>query len=498
MKSLNLYLLTRNIEDRDISLYEKILSARDEEIKYRPEEIEMIKILVDNLISNNVSIKKLAGFFYSFAIPQIGKEFDLLKIGTNKVVLNIELKSDMVDLQKVEAQLIKNRYYLNNIANQIYSFTFIKCGACLYLYTYDDRLKACDFETLINALNEIEKFIDEGIEEIFRPKDYLISPLNTPQKFLSDKYYLTLQQEEIKLEVLKRIREKCNKIWGLTGTAGTGKTLLLYDIAKEQCKFGRTCIIHCGMLSDGHKELNNAMRCLDIIDAKSVNEKSISSYEYIFVDESQRIYNNAFETIINMHLQKKAVCVFSYDYAQILSYTEEKRNIPKLLRSRDDFVEKRLTDKIRTNREVASFIRNMINLNDKPKKRIYYKNVDVIYADDYREAEEIIEYYCFEKNYKFIRYTPSRFNYNSIDNLSGDLNTHHVIGQEFDNVIFSMDNNFIYNAEGRLQGRVHPNPDYIFYKLWYQGVSRTREKLCILVIENKELFSNILSIKNPD
>lgn len=495
MKSLNLYFLTRDIEDKDISLYEKILSARDEEIKYRPEEIDMIKELVNNLISNNVSINKLAGFFYSFSIPQIGKEFDLLKIGINKVVLNIELKSEMIDLRKVEAQLIKNRHYLNNIANQIYSFTLIKSGVLLYIYTYDDGLKRCNFETLINALNEIDEFVDEGIERIFRPKDYLISPLNTPQKFLSDKYYLTLQQEEIKTEILKGISKKCNNIWGLTGTAGTGKTLLLYDIAKEQCKFDRTCIIHCGLLSDGHRELNSRMHDLDIIDAKSVNEKTICSYKYIFVDEAQRIYGNAFDAIINMHSQRKGICVFSYDFAQILSYAEEKRNIPELLRSRSDFIEKRLTDKIRTNREVASFIRNMINLNDKPQKRIDYKNVDVIYADDYMEADKIIDYYCTEQNYTFIRYTPSRYNFNPIDNLSGELNTHRVIGQEFDNVIFSMDNNFIYNAEGRLQGRVHPNPNYIFYKLWYQGVSRTREKLCILVIGNKELFSNILSIK---
>lgn len=78
------------------------------------------------------------------------------------------------------------------------------------------------------------------------------------------------------------------------------------------------------------------------------------------------------------------------------------------------------------------------------------------------------------------------------------MNTHQVIGQEFNNVIFSMDNNFRYSEDDRLQGKQHPNPDYIFYKLWYQGVSRAREKLCILVIGNKPLFTKILSIKKAD
>lgn len=85
--------------------------------------------------------------------------------------------------------------------------------------------------------------------------------------------------------------------------------------------------------------------------------------------------------------------------------------------------------------------------------------------------------------------------HDNIDQFRDYVNTHHIIGQEFDNVIFSMDRNFRYTAEGRLQGKKHPNPDYIFYKLWYQGVSRAREKLCILIIDNEELFEKILSVK---
>lgn len=391
-------MLTRNVADEDKSLYEYLLSAREEEVKYRPEELEMIQILVANMISRQVSLKALAGFFYSFSIPQIGKEFDLLKIGLNGVVLNIELKSEMVDLQKIEKQLIKNRYYLNHIADDIYSYTLVLDNEQIRLYTYDGELKESTFESLINALNKIEKFIDEGIENVFKPQDYLISPLNTPQKFLENKYYLTRQQEEIKREVMERIYRGDNKIWGLTGAAGTGKTLLLYDIAKEQSQFGKTCVIHCGLLSDGHRQLNREISTLEIIDAKSVTEQTIKDYEYIFVDESQRIYKSTFETIINMHTQGKAICIFSYDYTQVLSYAEENRNIPELLRNKEDFVEKRLTDKIRTNKEVTSFIRNMVNLKDKPKKRMNYKNIDIVYADDYWEADKIIEYYCAEKN----------------------------------------------------------------------------------------------------
>lgn len=46
-------------------------------------------------------------------------------------------------------------------------------------------------------------------------------------------------------------------ILGITGKAGTGKTLLLYDIIKEIAKQGvKCCLIHSGILCDGHKSLN--------------------------------------------------------------------------------------------------------------------------------------------------------------------------------------------------------------------------------------------------
>ena len=39
------------------------------------------------------------------------------------------------------------------------------------------------------------------------------------------------------------------------------------------------------------------------------------------------------------------------------------------------------------------------------------------------------------------------------------------------------------------------HPDLLFYKLLYQAISRAREKLCVLVVENYKLFSDILNIK---
>ena len=74
-------------------------------------------------------------------------------------------------------------------------------------------------------------------------------------------------------------------------------------------------------------------------------------------------------------------------------------------------------------------------------------------------------------------------------------NSHEVIGQEFDYVLVVIDNNFRYDANGDLTAREHPNPEYLFPRLFYQNISRAREKLCIVVLNNKELFGNLLHIK---
>ena len=62
-------------------------------------------------------------------------------------------------------------------------------------------------------------------------------------------------------------------------------------------------------------------------------------------------------------------------------------------------------------------------------------------------------------------------------------------------LMIMMDGNFRYDKERRIQGKEHPNPDLLFYKLLYQAISRARERLCVLVVENYKLFSDILNIK---
>ena len=181
----------------------------------------------------------------------------MLLIDRNRKVVNIEIKSQETTVQKIEKQLIQNKYYLSNIADEIMSFTFIKKGESSYdLYRYDEDLRKSTLVDLISCIRRIKNPVTDNIEELFKPNDYLISPINTPDAFLSGNYFLTNQQAEIRREVLNNIQSKA-QLYGIKGSAGTGKSLLIYDLAIEFAKYGSVCVIHSGNFSDKHIYFNN-------------------------------------------------------------------------------------------------------------------------------------------------------------------------------------------------------------------------------------------------
>ena len=504
MKAVNLFLLSREVPEAVHQEFECALSGRNKPIKYRPEEMELIRDMGRAFIKHGAPADVYDGWVYSFTIPQVGKEFDLLRI-TDSSVVNLELKSRSVDEARIEKQLIQNRYYLGHLKKEIYSFTLLRDDSGrLKLYRYEDGLKRGDMRELLKILIEQTSCITENIEELFDPCVYLVSPINTPDRFLNREYFLNSQQSHIKNEII----QKKSGLFGIKGSAGTGKTLLLYDIALELGKTRKTCVVHGGVLSEGHIYLSGNEDAFDVISAKDINADTFSSYEAICVDETQRLHTNELDKVLAAYERKPSkLCVFSYDFQQSLSIREIKRNNPKRLNDLEHFQEYNLTDKIRTNDEISSFIKTMMRLSDRPKKEISYDRVDVVYANDMKELKAILQLYS-SKGYKYIMPAPSRYasQYASkyASQYAGDRPDYYtasgagqfVIEEEFDQVVVVMDANFKYDENGELTAFESPDPDYLFQKLLYQNITRARKRLCLAVYDNPELLGYLLAIKN--
>lgn len=490
---INIYLQTRQTDKRVFNRVWKHSSNQITEVKVH--EIQSLRLLGDKLSEIGVSIDQMDGFFFGYVIPQISKEFDLLKF-TETHILDIELKSQAVSLESIATQLRQNRYYLSHLQKEIALFTVVTDTMTCYTLDKHGRLRQIDLEKLAEHIKRIEGPHLSGIENMFRPSRFLVSPLNEHQKFIRGKYFLTSAQENIKKDILTKLSSPAPfRFISITGKPGSGKTLLLYDLARTLARRYRVLLIHCGKLTDGQAQLSAQLRNFRIVSAQRLNyEKDlISKYDVICLDETQRIYLQQFRQICSQIQEYGKVCIFSSDPGQVLSLAERNNAITEKIAALPGVSAYRLTERIRTNKEISSFVTRVLDLQKRPYIPTAYPNVTVAYANTVAEAQQIVAYFR-RSGYIFINFSKTNKGYSPYSQYEEDLDTHHAIGQEFDRVVVVMDEGFFYTEGGRLSAQQHPNPNYLYPNLFYQAVSRVREKLALVIVDNPKLYENITAI----
>ena len=128
------------------------------------------------------------------------------------------------------------------------------------------------------------------MDQVFTPNNILVSPLNATERFLAEDYLLTENQENIKSAIVGYICTKVeDRFIGLTGGPGTGKTLLIYDIAHKLAEKNRILIVHSGILCDGPRELNQRLNNINIIAGKDLRLRDIEDVDIVIVDAALRL-----------------------------------------------------------------------------------------------------------------------------------------------------------------------------------------------------------------
>ena len=145
-------------------------------------------------------------------------------------------------------------------------------------------------------------------------------------------------------------------------------------------------------------------------------------------------------------------CIFSYDENQYLRDNEKNYHTKERIEKELSCTPYKLTDKIRTNKEIAYFIRQLFNLK-KNISNIDYPNIELTYCKNYFS----------------------------------------VVGQEFDNVVIVIDDSFKYNSQGDL---IADNTYYSQRQMLYQIITRTRKKLHIVIIDNEVMLDRCIDILN--
>lgn len=84
MKSINILSLTQAYSSLQKEIYTKFLNYYG--ISIKNEEVEDLIILVNELYKEANSVNVFDNFYVGFKIPQISKEFDLLRLGEKSVI----------------------------------------------------------------------------------------------------------------------------------------------------------------------------------------------------------------------------------------------------------------------------------------------------------------------------------------------------------------------------------------------------------------------------
>lgn len=488
MKPINVQSLLQAKDSLDENGFGRFLDHYG--IEVREAEIRDLGILLETLFEVGCNIGLLSKFYVGYKIPQISKEFDLLRFGT-KSIINIELKNNGSE-ERIKKQLIRNKYYLNFIGKKIFAFTFVSLSKKLYFLDGKGDLVEIGVAGLVELLTK--QGVDESAvpDAMFNPSDYLVSPFNSTERFLAGEYFLTHQQEEVRVNIIEGLKSNGPaRFFSIVGGAGTGKTLLIYDIARSLIgENKKPLIVHCGQLNGGQRDL--ATNGWTITAIRNYNKYSFVDYDLVIVDEAQRIYTGQLDAIVASAKKAGRSCIFSHDKLQTLANWEKKNDISSRIVSIKNVVQYTLSEKIRTNKEIAAFIKMLF---DKTRTLPISskENIEINYFNEIEDARSYLAS-LDGSGWEILRFTPSQYRKEHHEKYSEEFNrtAHEVIGQEFDGVVVAIDGFFSYSESGELvyMGDAYYDPP----KMLFQNLTRCRKKLNLVIIRNEEVLDRCISI----
>ncbi len=464
MKSVSIYALTRKQNLSNLSRLEYHLSGREKPLKVRAWEINSMRALVDQLEKYMPEVYRLR-LFYSFQILRLGKEFDLLQVKENQIV-NIELKSGAVSEDAIRRQLIQNRYYLAILGRPVRSYTYISSQNRLVRLTNHDHIVEAEWEQLCAELQEKSADFSGDLEDLFQAEWYLISPLTQPERFLKKEYFLTAQQKDIERQILKSIRIKRGGYYHFSGLPGTGKTLLLYDIAMKLSGRQMVCIIHCGASGQEWKRLHERLRRIVwVSDSQITAEMRLDEYGTVLVDEAHLLDKETLENIVEA--AGKRPVIFTSDCEDQLSPEEVDQSVKLGIAKLPEIQTFRLTNRIRTNEEISSFVQNMMHIPDYKSGR-RFPHVTVFYANDDQEAANLIQD-AKKQGYQHL--------------LESE-----VAEKAYDSVAIILDGNYFYDSKKYLRSKKRTVRN-LFHQL-----NSAKEKLMLIVKDNEPFYAMLLGL----
>ena len=172
----------------------------------------------------------------------------------------------------------------------------------------------------------------------------------------------------------------------------------------------------------------------------------------------------------------------TYDYE--LDYDIKAKS--KVLKNTKYF---KLTNTIRINKELSLFIKNLFNRKFM-HPHILYNNVEIMNTENENELIHTINYFI-NKSYTFIHYSDDNSETGKALLPLSAFDTANVTGQEFAKIIMFVDERFFYKGNNL---KSHNDGNTLLSRMLYQGLTRARESIAIIVYNNKNVYNALMDI----
>ena len=460
------------LEDAEMAVYAKAEAAEAGKVTKTQEEQDLSAFTerLSGYLEEGERYSAVDCFFLGYCIPRIGKEFDLLRFSEH-ICVNIELKNRSTE-ETVLRQLLRNRYYLRALDRTLYLFTYIATEDRLYTLK-NGALAEGSWEELASLLRLPPETEVKDPDLLFRPERYLISPVYTPNRFLTGEYFLTGHQEAIRTEIM----QSDDRLIGIEGRSGTGKTLLLYDLYRQWIRSGtyskrEAAVVQCGGMHYGHEILlRSGIRIVPFEQAQNLPDDR--ALKILLFDEIQYLSTEQMQKLLEHIAETGIRAVFAWDPLWAGCDPEAGKTVA-MLREQESLVRFKLTAKIRTNSDTAVFTECLFDLS-RHKAPLMYDHVRVIYTDSEADSAMVTGLYRAKG---YLRVT------------SDDSFLLNFLEEEPDSAVFVLDENFCYDEQGHLSAKDGSRS----VQTLQRRISRVRRRMCVIVQNNPELFSVLISL----
>lgn len=474
-------------ESQILDAYKRINRIND----IKESEGNDLEVLANELIKlSSLNKKKLFGFQLDISVGTgFQEQFDVLRV-SNEAILNIELKSNMVPLKEIQDQLDRHNYLLGCLPGnkKVILYTFISSEKKVYVFK-DEELRESTLEELFNSIPD--DYYEENPLLNLKSEDFIISPYSDIDRYLNARYFLNDEQKKIVKEVTSKPSGEHVMI---KGGAGTGKSLVLFDLANRLTEKGKSVLlVFCSTLKSTNKinsKVNFSFTDILNIDFTKLN---LQNYDYILLDESQRLWETKYELL----LETKSTLIFAVDKAQTLQPLEEQTNIEDKLDNLiiDDKNKYKLKEKVRTDISLSTFIHKLFNKSRSGLQPINFPKVNAIYFDRKSEAEEFVKNLIAIEEYVSIEVpqykTRSTGNIKNQKIFPFSTDGFNVIGREFDNVLIPIDDRVQYVSNELKFNHGENYYPYLALNGLFQAITRVKNNLLFLVIGNVEIYKEI-------